>query len=222
MSLGHGASIPRTTIKAVLDPGNTKSYPGTGSTITDLIRNGNNGTLINSPTFSTNNGGILTFNGTTQYVQGSGTPLVPGTVYTKSVWFNLAATADNNLVSSNNGGHFMYMASTSKLYCGHTDWGNYQAYPSTASLSNGVWYHACLTFSTTNGMTLYINGALDSTYTALKTAIPGNGNINLGSFADSGGNYLNGSIGHVALYSAELTAAEVKQIFDATRGRYGI
>ncbi len=163
MSLGHGVLITRTNLKMLLDPANAKSYPGSGSAITDITRNGFNGTLQNSPTFSTTNGGILTFNGTNQYVQGSGFPIVPGTVYTKNVWFNLAATADNNLISSDNGGHFMYFSGSSKMYCGHTDWGNYQAYQSTASFSNGVWYNACLTFSTTNGFSLYINGVLDST-----------------------------------------------------------
>jgi hypothetical protein len=222
MSLGHGVLITRTNLKMLLDPANAKSYPGSGSAITDITRNGFNGTLQNSPTFSTTNGGILTFNGTNQYVQGSGFPIVPGTVYTKNVWFNLAATADNNLISSDNGGHFMYFSGSSKMYCGHTDWGNYQAYQSTASFSNGVWYNACLTFSTTNGFSLYINGVLDSTYTALKTAVPGNGNVNLGSFGDAGGNYLNGSIGYAAVYSGELSATEVAQNFNALRGRFGI
>lgn len=70
-----------------LDAANTKSYPGSGTTWTDLSGNGNNGTLQNSPTYDTNNLGsfsldgvddriliscnnstIRTFNSTTQFI----------------------------------------------------------------------------------------------------------------------------------------------------------
>lgn len=47
-----------------LDAGNTASYPGTGTTWTDLSSSANNATLINGPTFS---GGAFTFDGTDDY-----------------------------------------------------------------------------------------------------------------------------------------------------------
>ena len=50
-----------------LDAGNKKSYSGTGSNFYDIQKNKNIITLNNSPTFSSSNGGYLTFNGTTQY-----------------------------------------------------------------------------------------------------------------------------------------------------------
>jgi hypothetical protein len=42
------------------DAGNPASYPGSGTTWTDLSGNGNNGTLVNGPTYTTlNNGGVV-------------------------------------------------------------------------------------------------------------------------------------------------------------------
>ena len=49
-----------------LDLGFVPSYPKTGSTISDVSPSANNGTIFNNPTYSSNDGGILTFNGTSQ------------------------------------------------------------------------------------------------------------------------------------------------------------
>ena len=52
-----------------LDAGNTKSYPGSGTTWTDLSVYNENFTLYNSPTFSTNYGGELLFSGLNDYAR---------------------------------------------------------------------------------------------------------------------------------------------------------
>ena len=46
-----------------LDAGNPLSYPGTGTTWTDLSGNNNNGTLINGVGYNSDNGGSLVFDG---------------------------------------------------------------------------------------------------------------------------------------------------------------
>ena len=45
-----------------VDAGNNKSYPGSGTTCTDLV-GGNDGTLTNGPTFNSANGGNILFDG---------------------------------------------------------------------------------------------------------------------------------------------------------------
>ena len=206
-----------------LDAGNSASYPGSGSTWTDLAGTADNITLVNSPTYTSGTPAYFTFNGTTQYGTGSGTGVLPTTAYTKSVWFRINAYADNNLVSSGTGGHFMYMAGSgsTKIYCGHANWANFQAYPSTGTISLNTWYNATLTFSTTNGMTLYFNGNQDSTYTANKTAHAGDGSTNLACY-NAGGNLLNGRIAQVHCYNRALTAVEVLQNYNVYKARYGL
>ena len=219
MGVYAGPEISSDGLVLSLDAGNSKSYPGSGTTWTDLSGRGNTGTLTNGPTYSSANGGFFTFNGSNQYATCSGTPL-NATSYTKSVWFKLTSTsAANNLVSFGSAGHFMYFGSTTKLYCGHSDWADFFAFPSTTNFSTGIWYNACLTFNTTDGMKLYINGSLDATYTAIKTQAAGGG-IEIGSFG--AGNFLNGSIAQVSIYNRALSAAEVSQNYNSTRGRYGL
>jgi hypothetical protein len=51
-----------------LDAANTRSYPGTGTTWSDLSRGGNNGSLINGPTFNSANGGSIVLDSVNDYI----------------------------------------------------------------------------------------------------------------------------------------------------------
>ena len=209
-----------------LDAGDSASYPGSGTTWTDLAGTADNISLVNTPTYTSGTPSYFTFNGSNQYGTGSGTNVLPTTAYTKSAWFRINAYADNNIVSSGSGGHFMFMAGAAytKLYCGHANWsslgGTYLDYPSTATINLNTWYYAVLTFNTTDGMVLYLNGTQDSTYTARKNAHAGNGSTNIATFG--GGNLLNGRIAQIHCYNRALTAAEVLQNYNAYKSRYGL
>jgi len=50
-----------------VDAANYESYPGSGTTWSDLVGS-NNGTLINGPTFDSGNGGSIVFDGTNDYI----------------------------------------------------------------------------------------------------------------------------------------------------------
>ena len=202
-----------------LDAGNISSYSGSGTTWYDLAGTQQNITLVNSPTFTSGTPAYFTFNGSNQRGSGSGAVLTQ-TTYTKSVWFYLNGYNDNNFVSSDTGGHFMYMAGGTKIYSGHSNWGNYQAYQSTAAFSLNTWYNVTLTFNTTDGMVLYINGVQDSTYTANKSAHNGDSSTNIASFG--GGNLLNGRIAKVYCYNRSLTAAEVLQNYNVDKSQFGL
>ncbi len=205
-----------------LDPDLASSYSGSGSTWYDIAGTADNITLVNSPAYTSGTPSYFTFNGTNQYGNSITTGVVNSTAYTKSAWFYLNGYQDNNIFSGD--GHFIYMGPQAsidkKIYCGHADWPLFTAYPSTATINLGTWYNVTLTFSTTNGMTLYINGVQDSTYTVRKTAVPGTRTANIAAY--STGNLLNGRVGKVLCYSAELTAGEVLQNFNADKATYGL
>ena len=202
-----------------IDANDATSYNGSGATWYDISGNTADITLLNTPTYTSGTPSYFTFNGSDQFGTGN-SAVLSSTSYTKSVWFYLNGYNDNNLVSSDTGGHFLYMAGGNKIYSGHTDWGDYQAYPSTANISLSTWYYVALTFSTTNGMTLYINGALDSTYTANKNAHSGDGSANIATFG--GGNLLNGRIAQVFCYNKELSSGEISQNYNVTKATYGL
>lgn len=205
-----------------LDPDNSSSYPGSGTTYTDIAGTAQNLTLYGSPTYTSGTPSYFTFNGTNQYGLSASTGIVNTTAYTKSAYFYLNGYQDNNIFSGD--GHFIYMGPQAnidrKIYSGHANWGSFTAYPSVATINLNTWYNVTLTFSTTNGMTLYINGVLDSTYTAQKTAHPGTGTASIAAYGS--GNLLNGRIGKVLCYNTELSAAQVLQNFNATRAIYGL
>ena len=209
----------------LLDAGNTSSYPGSGTTWFDIAGTQQNITLVNSPNYTSGSPAYFTFNGSTQRGTGTG-EVLSSTSYTKSVWFYLTAYADNNLVSSSTGGHYMFFGNASnrtKLYAGNANWTvpDYLSHlQSTTSFSLNTWYNAAITFNTTDGMKLYVNGVLDTTYTAVKTAYTGDGSTNIASFGS--GNLLNGRISKVYCYNRSLTSNEVSQNYNLDRSRFGL
>ena len=215
-----GYNIIQSGLTLQLDAGNSESYPGSGSTWYDLASPQQNITLVNSPTYTSSSPSYFTFSsGSSQYGSGSGAVLSP-TSYTKSVWFYLNSYVDNNILSSDTGGHYMFFQGGNKMYNGHSNWAGFPSnFPSTATFSLNTWYCATLTFNTTDGMKLYINGTLDSTYTAIKTAYTGNGSTNVACYS-LGGNLLNGRIAKAYCYNRSLSSDEVLQNYEADRGQF--
>ena len=69
MALSHGPSpIITNGLVLCLDAADRNSYPGSGTTWTDLSGRGNNGTLQNGVGYSGDNGGSLSFDGVDDYV----------------------------------------------------------------------------------------------------------------------------------------------------------
>lgn len=206
-----------------LDANNPASYSGTGSTWADLSVGNFPFTLYGSPYYTAGSQSSLNFNGTTQYATGPAVNMLPDSEYTKMVWFKLnTLNADNNLVSSDGGGHYMFFSGGNKLYAGHSNVPPYQgpgAFGSIATFTTDTWYCATVTYSVANGISIYVNGQLDNNTAMI--AHTGNGSTNLACFG-AGGNLLNGKLGRVLCYSRELTAQEVLNNFNATRNRYGI
>lgn len=220
---GYWTSFPSPVVTADLvlrlDAGDPSSYSGSGSTWTDIAGTQQNVTLYNSPAYTSGTPAYFNFNGSNQYGLGSGS-VIPTTAYTKSAWFYLNGYQDNNIVSGD--GHFIYMGpagSTHKIYCGHANWALFTAFPSSATISLNTWYNVTLTFNTTDGMKLYINGSLDSSYTANKSAHSGSGTVNIGTY--NGGNLLNGRVSKVYCYNRSLTAQEVIDNFNSSATEFG-
>jgi hypothetical protein len=208
-----------------LDAGNSDSYSGSGTTWTDIAGTQQNITLVNSPIYTSGTPAYFTFNGSNQRGSGTGAVL-SSTSYTKSVWFYLNAYADNNIVSSATGGHYMFFGNVSdrtKLYAGNSNWTvpDYLSHlQSTTSFSLNTWYNATITFNTADGMTLYVNGVFDKLYTSVKTAFTGDGSTNIAAFGTS--NLLNGRISKVYCYNRSLTASEVLQNYNYDKSQYGL
>jgi hypothetical protein len=225
---------PPTIVLAIVLDGLTLRLDASNSSSYDVINNPNiwndidgnvNNTiqLINTPTYTSGTPTYLTFDGTNEWGSGvRGTAgVLSSTSYTKSVWFYLNSYADNNLVSSETGGHYMFFGGGTKMYAGNSNWAGFpNNLQSVTTFSLSTWYNATVTFNTTDGMKLYVNGTLDTTYTTVKTAYTGNGSVNIASYG--GGNLLNGRISKVYCYNRSLTAQEVLQNYNYDKSHFGL
>jgi len=215
-----------------LDAGQTASYPGTGTTWTDLSGNGNNGTLVNGPTYSSANGGSLAFNGTTQWtnIPTVVTPIPSNGSFTVSMWFNFNNYLDNAFASlfdagnlgGNPSGFCLAKNNTNNVYVAVNT--GFKAF--FTIFSNNIWYNIVATaaFGAPYDLNLYINGQLAPVASSATTSTLTASGANYGICrrSSSAADYRAGSVGAVYLYNRALTAAEVQQNFNCLRMRYGI
>ena len=96
------------------------------------------------------------------------------------------------------------------------DWNDSNHFATSATLNNDQWYHVCCTFSTSNGLKLYIDAGTPTT--ASNTDIDGlTNNIYIGSSGNAATRALNGKIDEVAIWNSELTASQVNQVYNNGR-----
>jgi hypothetical protein len=99
-TVGGGVNIVTDGLVLYLDAANISSYSGSGTTWTDLSRSGNNGTLVNNPTFDSANKGSIVFDGVDDFINCGNSPiLVFGTLdFTVSIWIKtpIASTGEGS------------------------------------------------------------------------------------------------------------------------------
>ena len=229
MALSHSPSIVMNGLVLCLDAANPKSYPGSGTTWTDLSGNGNNGTLTNGPTYSGSSGGYIDFDGTDDYVTGtidgfnpdSGCtletfvrrPTTPGAWRT---YFNIKPNSGSNtpFFEMRTSGASL---TTTALYFNGTDY-----FTTAYTINSTDFYHMIATYDGAGNINLYINGSLYDTKTSVSSfAIGANPTITIGR-AYSNDRPTNIEVGVCKVYNRALTALEVQQNFNALRSRFGI
>lgn len=224
MSLSHAPNIVRNGLVLYLDAANSRSYPGTGTTWTDLSGNGNNGTLTNGPTYSSLNNGSIVFNGSNQHVIGPSISSQFTGDMTAEVWINIVSGPSDwvRVVGTGEPGNrtFGLWYGTGRAFLwqrlGATDPG---IYATGNSVATSTWNHVVGTTSGSSHV-LYLNGVQIGSATAAGPWPASNQPIGIGY-----GNihtYHNGNISNVKLYNRALSISEVRQNFNATKGRYGL
>jgi hypothetical protein len=229
-------NIIRGGLLTYLDAGIVGSYPGSGTTWTDLSGNGYNGTLTNGPTFSTANGGYLAFDGSDDYVDlgnqsalgfTSGVFTVEAWIYIPSSW--TGGSQYPNVVSKGAGAGWDQNGWS--LFCfrgwnGPYAWG-YGA--RNGGTTNIVSRNSCPsntylhTVITANGSTivLYENGVQQ--VSASQTINPASNSYSVWIARDFVyGIAFPGRVSGVKLYNVALSAAQVIQNFNANRRRYNV
>ena len=218
-----GAAGPDIVTKGLilaLDAADKRSYPGSGNTWTDLSLQGNNATLAGNQSFSTGFFGSLRFNTSGAWGKVDNTSILPTAAYTKIAVFR-PITNSANIISggSSDGQHAFWMAGTSdELRAGHNGSWALVSYSPGSMLNQ--WWIGAVTFSTTSGWVLYLNGEQVDT-SATTTAFTGGNTVRIGAYNDNS-NRFNGDINIAMIYNRVLSAEEVLQNYNAVKNRFGL
>ena len=207
-----------------LDAGKRDSYIGSGTVWRDISNNQNNGTLVNGPTFNSGNGGSIVFDGTNDTVTSTSFNVDYITIHTWVKFNNFTnyneivckwRESDTNysytLLSNITNGAIRFWINTST---------NTAVVNNGGTMLTGIWN--CIS-STFNGTTssIYLNGTLIQSVSVSGIIKNSDVVVNIGNRISN--NYpMNGNIAQTLIYNRALSASEVLQNYNATRGRFGL
>jgi hypothetical protein len=208
-----------------LDAADRNSYSGSGTSWTDLSGNGNNGTLVNGPTFSNN---AIRLDGVNDYLTLPTTGFAPST-HTIEFWIKRHANSGYFLTIDNSDNPELRLQfSAGKVELTWYDDSAYIAsFNSVTNITLDIWYHICVT-TQNNDFRMYINGTLDTADTAgtYTGGTSGNaGEHTLGTYNRPGagyGGYANVSYGVYRFYNRVLSANEILHNYNIQKTRFGL
>jgi hypothetical protein len=226
---------PTNGLALALDAGDSSSYPGTGTTWTDLSGNANTGTLTNGPTYGgSGSGGYIDFDGTNDYVNiADASSINPTTGITFVTWFRMDSplTANQNIISKG-------FTSVSPPYVQYSFkmfdnspyntpqfnlalGGTLRTLNGSTTMSASTWYMVACTYDKTS-MKIYVNNVQDANTSSQTANISTYAtSLSLARWPTGNSQFLNGQIAMTLIYNRALSATEVGDIWTATKSRYG-
>jgi hypothetical protein len=205
-----------------VDAGSTRSYTGTGNTITGL----KSGTSFTKTTATFSGSGATAayvFSGSGSILSSSNTGISAAVSRTLTCWVKFSSKAIQCVMSIGaNGANTGYSLETSG-----TVWlfgyGN-SGTASTITYDANQWYHVALVGTFVSGTTLssslYVNGVLRQTNSnaSINTT---NSVFRIGN-SPSGTVFLNGSVSQAKVYRKALSSEDISENFQDYRSRYGV
>lgn len=219
-------------LELCFDVKNTLCYPGTGTTITDLMTN-EDATTGGNPVYNSSNGGYFVYDGTDD-THTTATATYSGDGLTAEVWCYINAGSSRQSIFSSvtslwSDRRFLINAEineTPRFIVWSNNSGDAvsdDTLVGSGALTSGQWYHIVGTYSPTNGSKLYVDTTVvASSASILSSGIgdgtsPRIGSRNIGTSPD----YLkNGGVAVARLYNRELTSTEITQNYNALKDRF--
>ncbi len=233
--------ITTSNLTLYYNPAMTESYSGSGNAINDLAGNGTTATLYNAPAYNAATG--FSFNGSNQYAT---IPSVAGVTnftntqqYSVEIWFRPSNGQVNageaELLEKwnlNNESRypfvFRYNESTNSMFAACYDGVNFRSVTASGFPVN-TWKQVVGVFNfVSNTLTLYRDGvSVGSTSISGMTQVSNTSPVTIGTRLGTGGTISSGimykgNVGIIRMYNKPLTAAEVLNNFNITKGTYGL
>jgi hypothetical protein len=230
-----------------LDSTNASSYPGSGTSWDDLSGEGNDFTLVNGPTFSTDDGGTIVTDGANDYIQSDGQ-----ITETNAAMSAFAYVKCTDLTNSQYGGKWISNVFNKapsnpalvrwmfRFYATTGNWSTYNymsvdvrvgknnswvglvdgwAQGTVPQVLENTWYYVGFTTDGTNSgdLNMYLNGVNVGTSTLTDDRAVDAQYIRAASDGWSNNFSMEGSNRNYHLYSRKLTDAEVLQNYNAIK-----
>jgi hypothetical protein len=220
VALAYNPTIVSSGLVVAYDPANPKCYPGSGVTFYDLSGNNNHGILTNGPTISNNLAKYTVFDGGNDFIVSVNNTNITGTNprtimawawmgnVSTSVIARIGASADNQA--------FEMQINAGRLIM-HRYGGTPSFVSTSAIVSQNRWYHFAIAYDGTDHK-FYVDGQY-ITAAGLAITTP-NSVLYVGYPVYSGNGHMNGNVSQTLLYNRELSATEINQNYNSTKGRY--
>jgi hypothetical protein len=211
-----------------LDAADRNSYPGSGTTWTDISGNGNTGTLTNGPTFNSANGGSIVCDGIDDYVNcGSSLNLDFGLGnFNVSCWIKTTNSSPSDymgVISKYNTGTstglWIQLNPTNRYVT--FGWDGSIFLISNTSVNNGIWRNISCQRTGVSTVEIYVDGILVSSGAGANKSSDSVTSLDVGRINISG-RYFNGNIASTVLYNRALSASEVLQNYNAQKSRFNL
>lgn len=223
MSHHFSPKITTSGLVMCLDAASRKSYSGSGVTWKDLSGTNNNATLVNGITYTSNNLGALTLNGTNQYCD-LGFGLTTNFSIDAVIKTTNAAKKQSvisNYSSANDGAGLEVLATGALNFFVFLS-GVVSGFTTGAGVvANNSFYNVvCIKSGTSYSM--YSNGSFLGSTTG-GASITQSQNLRMGADrSNTPTNFYEGNLFSMKVYNRGLSASEVSQNFNAHRGRFGV
>ena len=206
-----------------LDAANSKSYVSGSTLWRDMSGNNRSGSLNNGPTFDPTNGGSIVFDGVNDSIGLSSTLTMSGSfTWIINCKSNIMTGASNRQTYLGGLTTWFEQSDQDSLFIFNSNELSINLELPTGLIPQNTWYNAVVIRKADNTFDFYYNGIKQTLRSGDTTPISGSYNINAVGSIGSGGRYWNGNIASVQIYNRALSAAEVKQNYDALKTRFNL
>ena len=216
MGIDYNNVIVSDGLVLYLDAANTRSYSGSGTSSNSLV-GGIGATLVNGVGFTSSNNGAFTFDGSNDYINFGNSSAVQQSSGTLSAWAKASSPGGGyrGIIAKQGAYGLFYTDSVLVAY----DWAADAPRSTGVNIADNTWKNVVLTYQSgvSNGTRIYINGV-----SVLTTTITiGSQIANLfGGAEANAGQYAACQISLFNMYNRALSAQEILQNYNATKGRY--
>jgi len=216
MGVKAGPRIVQNGLILDVDAAVPRSYSGSGLTANGLV-GGIGGTLVNGVGFGTTNNGFFTFDGSDDYINFGNSSTLQQSSGTLSVWAKASSPGGSyrGIIAKQGSYGLFYVTGQLWIY----DWGANLGRSTGIDIADNTWKNLVLTYQSgvSNGTFIYLNGV--SVLTTTITIQSQGANLFGGAEANAS-QFAACQISSFNMYNRALTAQEVLQNYNATKGRY--